>query len=89
MAANRARISEQEPWQDAILVVDVLAGHLTGFSSELKGILADGTMGFHHDVAVSDLDGGHRFDGGLRSRWVFEATAPTESIDLDLGELVE
>lgn len=55
MAANRARVPARKPRQDAILMVYVLAGHLTGLGSELERIHADGAMAVSPDVVVDDL----------------------------------
>lgn len=67
----------------------MFAGHLTDLSSELEGVLADGTMGLHRDMAIGDLDSGHRLDGDLRSRRVLETRRTADSVNLSLGELVE
>jgi hypothetical protein len=40
LTANRARVAEGEPRQDAVLVVDMFARHLPPGSAGLKGLLA-------------------------------------------------
>ena len=85
VAADRAGVAAREPWEDAVLVVDVAAGHLPGLVAELEGLLADGAVGVCADVGGGDGDGGHGLDGGLGGRWVLPGAG--EAAGLDLGEL--
>jgi hypothetical protein len=66
-AADRAGAVEVEPWDDAVLVEDVLAGELLGGGAEVEVVHADGTLsaavGLHHVGRDSDVR--ERGDGGL------------------------
>lgn len=88
MPANRTRVTERKPWQNAILVVDVLAGHLSCLSPKLKRFLADGAVGIDTDVGVGNLDGRHRLDCSLRCRRMGKIP-PATTGELDLGELLQ
>lgn len=68
-AADGAGIMQLKPGEDAIGVVDVLAGHLLRLGPELERLHADGALrGVGCEEMVGDGDGGEGLDGRLGGR---------------------
>lgn len=86
MAADWAGVPHGEPRDDAVSVVQVLAGHFPGLHPELERVLADRAVQLRSGVVRPDLDPGQRLDRGLRCGWVL---GPPEASDLQLRELLQ
>lgn len=87
VAADWTGVSDTQPWQDTILVVDVFARHLPCLPTQLKLLLTNRTARFRLHVRRSNFHCRHRLDCSFRSRRRVVQTST--SVNLDLGQLIQ